>query len=275
MPEHIFSDFLHHLPSPEKKPKQIQMGGYSQSKDKDPKNNEDEFFIDPDHRSVGVFDGVSGVPNGQSAARKCSESIKQSFSEISSFFTNSSPEGIEEIIQNITTKANLAITEGYTTGVFGVIVTDRDGKLRAYIGCVGDSRVYSVHRNVLRKETRDQNSIPYIAQDDLDKLKGKRYTRYQKTLINNNDIGQLFGEPNVFPVITKIDLEPGDTLLFLSDGISNSLVDKEISSTYRRYRHKNPEDISRGLVNRAYENSQGNNARSTPDDMTAVVVKIK
>ncbi|MCW1948925.1 MAG: protein phosphatase 2C domain-containing protein [Candidatus Shapirobacteria bacterium] len=278
MPEHNFSDFPDRFPSPkspEKKSKQIQMAGFSQSKDKNLKNNQDEFFINPENHSFGVFDGANGAPNGKLAAETCSKLTQQLLSEVSPYFPNLSPDNIKETLQDISTKVNSAVLNGYSTGLFGVITTDSNGKRRAYIGCVGDSRAYLVHHNVLYPETRDQNYISYPNQDRLDKLKGKKLAKFKKHFINEADerLGQAYGQKSVYLVITQIDLEPKDSLLIFTDGITHNLKEREISSIYKTYRHENPETISQKFIQQSYDTSLKKDG--TPDDMTAVVIKIK
>lgn len=286
MPEHIFSDFLHHLPSPEKKTKQIQMGGYSQSKDKDPNNNQDYFFTDPKHLSFGVFDGLNGIPGGQQASSRCSELVQQYLSEVSYSLPNFDDDGIEEILQNISNKVTSTIFElhqqnsavmGCSTGLFGIIVPRANGTPKAFIVNIGDSRAYLIHHNVLHKETYEQNNISHPNQDRLDELSGKELSEFKKYYINENNkrITQFFGKQRVASVITKIDLEPKDVLLLVTDGIYHNLKKREISSISKINRHQNPRDISQEFINQAHLQSLNTkNSRSTPDDMTAVVVKI-
>ena len=269
---------------PEKKSGEVKMAGASQSKNLCPEDNQDAFFIDPIHQSFGVFDGVNGVPNGKLAAETCSKLIQQYLSELSRYYPNFSNEGIEESLQSICSKTTSAIyklrqesdTKMGTTGVFGIITTKPDGTRKAFIANIGDSRAYLIRHHVLYKETQDQNYVPYPDQDTLDKLKGKKLIKFKKSLINDDRIiGQLYGEEQIFPQIKEIDLEPKDVLLLVTDGIYKNLTSREISSTYKKNRHEDIEIISQKFIKRAYHRSQENHSRSTPDDLTAVVIKLK
>ncbi len=272
MPEHEPFDFS---AIPEKKSREIKMSGVTQSKNNCPKDNQDSFFIDPLHQSFGVFDGVTGAPNGKSAAETCSKLVPQYLSEMSKTLSSLNNNEIKESLQYLSTKVNSAITEGYSTGVFGVIVTSPAGKRRAFIANVGDSRAYLIRHNVLYKETRDQNYVSYPNQDRLDDLKGKKLEKFKQYYVHNDHIvGQLYGQHGVIPTITEIDLESKDVLLLVTDGVHKNLTKREILSTYKKNRHEDLETISQKFVKRAYKRSQENDSRSTPDDMTAVVVKV-
>jgi protein phosphatase len=273
MPEHEFFDFS---AIPEKKSPEIRMAGSSQSKNLHPEDNQDAFFIDPNHQSFGVFDGVAGAPNGKLAAETCSNLIQQYLSEIYKSLPLQNSNGIKEILQDISSKINSVIPDGYSTGVFGVIVTKPDGTRKAFIANVGDSRAYLIRHNVLYKETRDQNYVSYPNQDRLDKLKGKKLENFKQYYVHNEHIvGQLYGQQGITPVITEIDLESKDILLLVTDGVHKNLTKREILSTYKKNRREDINTISQKFIKRAYKRSQENDSRSTPDDMTVVLVKIK
>lgn len=273
MPEHEPFDFS---TIPEKKSREIKMAGLSQSKNLCPEDNQDAFFIDPIHQSFGVFDGVNGTPNGKSAAETCANLIQRYLSEVSKSLPFQNSNGIKEILQDISSKVNSEISDGYSTGVFGVIVAKPDGTRQAFIANVGDSRVYLIRHSVLHKETTDQNYIPYPAQDTLDNLKGKKLIQFKKTLIDDDRIiGQVYGGEGISPQIKEIDLESKDILLLVTDGIYKNLTSREILSTYKKNRHEDLETISQKFIKRSYKRSLENHPRSTPDDLTAVVVKIK
>lgn len=271
MPEHEPFDFSN---IPEKKSREIKMAGSSQSKNLCPSDNQDAFFVDPSHQAFGIFDGVGGVLNGKLSAETCVQLTQQYLSEISKSFSGLMDNEIKESLQYISNRTNLAITEGYSTGVFGVIVS-QGNKRRAFIANVGDSRAYLIRHGVLSKETRDQNYVSYPDQDRLDKLKGKSLEKFKQYYVHNDRVvGQLYGQQNIAPVITEIDLEPKDVLLLVTDGIYKNLTSREILSTYKKNRHEDLDIISQKFIKRAYHRSQENHPRSTPDDMTAVVIKL-
>lgn len=280
----VLPDFRFHQ-SPEKNLEKIQMGGCSQAEDLCPKNNQDAFFVDPTHLIFGVFDGVGGEPHGRLASSTCSKLIQQYLLREIPRFPNLNNDETKEVLQNICSKVASTIFTlhqqshtdmGYTTGVFGIIIPRADGTRKAFIVNVGDSRAYLIRHNVLSKETRDQNYVSHPNQDRLDKLDGKNLDKFKQYYVHDDQtVFQLYGQQNIIiPAITEIDLEPKDVLLFVTDGIYKNLTSREILSTYKKNNYENINNISQKFVNQAYKRRLEGHCRSTPDDMTAVIIKL-
>lgn len=90
---------------------------------------------------------------------------------------------------------------------------------RAYLVHVGDSRAYYLRRHRIFQVTRDQTFGQYL-------LDSGAVTDEQ---VANSPMGRTLasavGSSEVNPVVGLIDLEPGDTLLLCSDGLTRHVPD--------------------------------------------------
>ncbi|MBX7103370.1 MAG: protein phosphatase 2C domain-containing protein [Gemmataceae bacterium] len=128
----------------------------------------------------------------------------------------------------------------------------------AYIGHVGDSRVYRLRDGVIEQLTFDHSAVWELA-----KRQGMRPEELQG--VRSNVILRSLGpEP-----VVEVDVEgphpilPGDTFLICSDGLSGQLSDYEIGSILSALP---PEEASNFLVELA-------NLRGGPDNITVMIVR--
>lgn len=96
---------------------------------------------------------------------------------------------------------------------------------RAYVVQIGDSRCYHQHRGLLHQITRDQT----VGQDLVDHgaLLPEEAARSPYGHVLLQAIG---GEHGVQPVISRVDLEQGDSLLLCTDGLSKHVSDAAIAA---------------------------------------------
>lgn len=96
---------------------------------------------------------------------------------------------------------------------------------RAYVVQIGDSRCYHQRGGVLQQVTRDQT----VGQDLIDHgaLLPEEAARSPYGHVLLQAIG---GEHGVQPVISRVDLDRGDSLLLCTDGLSKHVTDQAIAA---------------------------------------------
>jgi protein phosphatase len=96
---------------------------------------------------------------------------------------------------------------------------------RAYVVQIGDSRCYHLRDRRLLQVTRDQT----LGQDLVDHgaLEPEEAASSPFSDLLVQAIG---GETDIQPVISKVDLEPRDTLLLCTDGLTAHVSDEELAS---------------------------------------------
>ena len=94
---------------------------------------------------------------------------------------------------------------------------------KAYIGHVGDSRIYRIRNEVIRKLTKDHSYVQQLIED-------KKITREEaKTHPKKNMITKALGcTPYVEPDLRARNFEKGDIFILCSDGLTNMVDEKQI-----------------------------------------------
>ena len=94
---------------------------------------------------------------------------------------------------------------------------------KAYIGHVGDSRIYRIRKEVIRKLTKDHSYVQQLVED-------KKITREEaKTHPKKNMLTKALGcTPYVKPDIRARNFEKGDIFIMCSDGLTNMVDEKRI-----------------------------------------------
>lgn len=269
----------------------------SEPNEQHPDRNEDAFFASPEHRSAGVFDGISIPRGGEFAAQKANEVMTQQLSEIpnqslvdaalkklqQAFFLADA--AVQEINRN-----KKPIEQVGTTAAVVKIIDSPDGKRFALVGHAGDSRVYHVHNNRLVCLTLDHTFINAMAKDAATAWEmQKRFSeacnvhdlgskeeieKYMSQNRISNALGILSS-----PTIISVEVQAGDRLLITSDGIHDNLTGTEIENIMASA--QSPEDASSALMASAIARShekdpsgEREHLRAKMDDMTAVVIEV-
>ena len=127
---------------------------------------------------------------------------------------------------------------------------------KIYIGHVGDSRIYRIRGDVIRKLTKDHSYVQKLLEDG--KITREEAEKHPK---KNMLIKALGCTEYVEPDIRARNLEKGDILLMCSDGLTNMVKEEEIYETIKQ----NPETAPEQLV-------QSANARGGYDNITVVTI---
>ena len=100
---------------------------------------------------------------------------------------------------------------------------------KAYIGHVGDSRIYRIRKDIIRKLTKDHSYVQKLVED-------KKITREEaKTHPKKNMLTKALGcTPYVEPDIRARNFEKGDIFIMCSDGLTNMVEEKRIYELVRK-----------------------------------------
>lgn len=170
------------------------------------------------------WDGYKG---GEIASKLATESVKK---YIQSNFASiiKEKEEILKLISNAVEYANMVVyeksketeeLEGMGTTLEVCLIYNN----KAYIGHVGDSRVYRIRKEIIRKLTKDHSYVQQLIED-------KKITREEaKTHPKKNMITRALGcTPYVEVDIRARNFEKGDIFIICSDGLSNMVEEKRI-----------------------------------------------
>jgi serine/threonine protein phosphatase PrpC len=180
-----------------------------------------------------VADGVGGGKGGEEASRRTLDTIVRYVAGSSLFFSELTEEGQRALLQDLTLSvqwshaavrnqaAGRTSLQGMATTLTMVLVLWP----RAYVVQIGDSRCYRLRPPTLTQVTKDQT----IAQEMIDQglLPPAAAGRSALGHVLSQAVGNQ--ESEIWPEISSLDLEAGDTLLLCTDGLTKHLADPQIA----------------------------------------------
>ena len=185
------------------------------------------------------WDGYKG---GEVASRLATESVKK---YIQNNFSNISKEKEEilKLIKDAVEYANMVVyekskedeeLEGMGTTLEVCLIYNN----KAYIGHVGDSRIYRIRNDVIRKLTKDHSYVQQLVED-------KKITREEaKTHPKKNMLTRALGcTPYVEPDLRARNFEKGDIFIICSDGLTNMVEEKRIYELIRQDINKAADEL--------------------------------
>ena len=179
-----------------------------------------------------VADGVGGSKGGEEASSRTLDTIVRYVAGSSLFFSNLDQEGQRALLHDLTLSvqwshaavrnqaARRMSLQGMATTLTMVLVLWP----RAYVVQIGDSRCYHWRPPTLTQVTKDQT----LAQEMIDQGLLPPAAAERSPL--SNVLSQAVGnkESEIWPEISSLDLETGDTLLLCTDGLTKHLADARI-----------------------------------------------
>lgn len=187
-------------------------------------NNEDALVVAPEIGLFGVCDGMGGHAAGEVASRLAADTIVRSLKDA----RGRSVEVLREAIENandaiLADQAVHAERSGMATTASIFWLQDEPPR-EAWIGHVGDSRVYLLREGQLALLTEDHTPVwrlyrdGYIGRENMMTHPGK------------NLIEKALGiEPTVDPDILSVPLQTGDLVLVCSDGLTNVVSESHLA----------------------------------------------
>ena len=201
-----------------------------------------------------------GYKGGEVASKLATESVKK---YIQSNFDNINKEKEEilKLLANAIEYANMVVyekskeiqeLEGMGTTLEVCLIYNN----KAYIGHVGDSRIYRIRKDVIRKLTKDHSYVQKLVED-------KKITREEaKTHPKKNMLTKALGcTPYVEPDIRARNFEKDDIFIMCSDGLTNMVEEKRIYELVR----KNINTAADELINEA-------NMAGGYDNITVIII---
>ena len=227
--------------------------------------NEDSYSITDDPSNpIQLFllaDGMGGCNAGEIASR---EAIICAKNYIENAFDNT-PKDKDSLIQLLASSmeyANMVVYEKSLTdknleGMGTTLEVCLIYNNRAYIGHIGDSRIYRIRKEFIRKLTQDHSYVQKLVQEGS--ITVEQAEHHPKKNMLMKALGcNAFIEPDV---MVK-GFQKGDTLIICSDGLTNMVEVSDI----QKIAEKDFSQAPRELVKLANENGG-------LDNITVITIK--
>jgi len=216
------------------------------------KMNQDAYYISEEndkYKLCILADGMGGYTGGEIASRLACVSAAGYIKENFDANKEQTKEDIIEIIKKSMEYSNNVVYEkSKETEELEQMGTTLEVCLiynnRAYIGHIGDSRIYRIRQNIMRKLTTDHSYVQKLVKDG--KITKEEAINHPK---KNMLMKALGCEEQIEPDVMVKGFNKEDILLICSDGLTNMISEQEIYNIIEQ-------DIRNGaqnLVNKAKE----------------------
>ena len=226
--------------------------------------NQDYFYIPRNYDEPFICilaDGMGGYKGGEVASKLATNSalsyLQSNFDKISH-----EKENILELIKNSIEYANMIVYEkskeekqldGMGTTIEICLIFNN----RVYIGHVGDSRVYRLRKEFMRKLTTDHSYVQKLVKDGtITKEEAEHHPK------KNMLMKALGCTAYVDPDIMVKGFQKNDMLLISSDGLTNMVTESEIYEVI----NKSYRNAPRILIDKA-------NEYGGYDNVTVIIIK--
>ncbi|NOK37319.1 Stp1/IreP family PP2C-type Ser/Thr phosphatase [Corallococcus exercitus] len=204
-------------------------------------HNEDNYLVLPEENLVVVADGMGGHSSGEIASRIAVDELGEFFRLTSKdqdatwpFKMDKQRNYDENRLATGIKLANARIFERATVdtkykGMGTTIVSVHFAETAAYVGHVGDSRVYFFRGGMLQQVTEDHSLLN-------DYLKAKKLTPEEiENFPHKNVIVRALGMKEQVQVdVTRVDPLENDVFLLCSDGLSGMISDAQMQDILSR-----------------------------------------
>lgn len=219
--------------------------------------NQDQFLIASLHRSVEieqtsipvsegqrfapaarallllVADGVGGGAGGEEASKWTLDTIVRYVAGSSQLFRRLGEDVEDRFLKDLTLAVqwshaalkDRAIEAPELAGMATTLTMVLVMWPRAFVLQIGDSRCYHLRASILSQVTVDQTIARQLIEQGA--MPEEAAERSPLSHVLSQSIGHQ--EPDVWPVISEVDLQTGDTLLLCSDGLMKHVPDGEIA----------------------------------------------
>ena len=192
--------------------------------------NQDAYYASQPSDTVGLYivaDGMGGY-NGGEVASTIAITAAKNYIETNFAETEHTKEKLQELVENAIEYANMLVyekskeipeLEGMGTTIEVALVHNN----RVYIGHIGDSRIYRIRKNFIRKLTTDHSYVEKLVKDGtISKEEAKHHPK--KNMLTKALGCTSFVEPD----ISVKGFLKEDILVLTSDGLTNMVTDQEI-----------------------------------------------
>ena len=226
--------------------------------------NEDHFYISYPDDEIQLFilaDGMGGYNGGEVASKLAVTSAKNYI--LSNFEKNNSDKDtILDLVKNSSQYANMVVYEkAKENPELSKMGTTLDICLiyqsKAFISHIGDSRIYRIRKDFMRKLTKDHSYVQQLI--DEGKITKEESLKHPK---KNMLMKALGCTPFIEPDAMIKGFIKEDVILMCSDGLTNMVSEERIKQIIK----ENPTDATKLLVQEANDNG-GN------DNITAIIIR--
>ena len=192
--------------------------------------NEDYYYISDENQKISLYmlaDGMGGYEGGEIASRLAIDAarkyIETHFEEI-----QHDKESLQKLIKDAMDYANTVVYDiakdseelksmGTTLEVCLIYNN------RAYIGHIGDSRIYRIRKDFIRKLTTDHSYVETLVKDGtITKEEAKHHPK-------KNMLMKALGCSEILePDISVKNFQKDDILVMTSDGLTNMVEESKI-----------------------------------------------
>ena len=200
--------------------------------------NEDFYYISEDISHIKLYilaDGMGGYNGGEIASHLATLAAKNYILEKFDKIDHNNKENILELIKEAMNEANQAVIDRAmenqeleqmgTTLEICLIYNNR-----AYIGHIGDSRIYRIRRGIIRRITTDHSYVQELVEDGT--ITKEEALDHPKKNMLTKALG--CGLP-VEPDIEFKNFLNGDVIVMCSDGLTNMVSELEIYNIITEY----------------------------------------
>ena len=215
--------------------------------------NEDSFYITEDPlNKIQLFilaDGMGGCNAGEVASKQAIISAKN-YIENNFEDTPKDKDSLIQLVASSLEYANMVIyeeskkdknLEGMGTTLEVCLIYNN----RVFIGHIGDSRIYRIRKDFIRKLTQDHSYVQKLVQDGTITKEEAEHHPKKNMLMKALGVN-AFAEPDV---MVK-GFQKGDILIICSDGLTNMV---DINDSFKAV-NKNFEMATKDLVDLANQN---------------------
>jgi PPM family protein phosphatase len=177
-----------------------------------------------------VADGVGGGPDGDVASERTAAAVLSYVGKAAVCFNGMDTDREHELFESLENTVRAVhkelISEVASPNVKAPATTLTMVLLawpRAYLVHVGDSRAYVRRRGRVQALTRDQTFGEYMV--SVGAWSGEQVAKFRTA----ETLASAIGGSEMTPTVGLIDLEPGDSLLLCTDGLTKHVSDERIA----------------------------------------------
>lgn len=196
------------------------------------KDNQDNYYISPDHSVIVVADGMGGEKGGALASRLAVEAVETFFWEHIPDTNNE--EAIGQWLLDAVTRANRRV---FTARIHSadmprlgttIVVAAQSEDGRVYVAHLGDSRAYRITQNDIAVLTQDHSvgfELLLRGQMTMAQYESSPFRNYLTRCVGHDDQVIIDRSPS--------RLADGDWLLLCTDGLTNVVREDQIAQVVR------------------------------------------
>ncbi len=221
-------------------------------------SNQDSYLVNEGLGLFVVADGMGGHSGGEVASSLAVQTFE---TEVKALKNSQMP--VREMIQQVYERASIrifdkaAIESPELMGMGTTLVSCYLDHNRIYVGNVGDSRCYLFHQNSLWQLTEDHSLLNEQIRSGI--LKPEQAANFSGRNVITRSVGY---ERVVHPDIIEREIQPGETYMLCSDGLSSLVPDSKILDCFKT---RSLQEVALALINLAL-------AHGGDDNVTVLVL---